>query len=62
VNKVTYFGFHKNKKCTENEILMSTMYNKFGPLLFGIKNNPQNFKGKNYNHFMLTVTVLQYLI
>jgi flagellar basal body P-ring protein FlgI len=36
------------------------MYNKFGLLFFGIKYNPQNFTSKNYNHFMVTVTVPQF--
>jgi hypothetical protein len=40
-----------------NYWLVSSMYNKFGLLIFGIKNNPQNFTGKNYNHFVVTVTV-----
>jgi len=43
-----------------NYWLVSLMYNKSGLLFFGMKNNPQNFTGKNYNHFMVTVTVPQF--
>ena len=43
-----------------NYWLVSFMYNKSGLLFFGMKNNPQNFTGKNYNHFMVTVTVPQF--
>jgi len=65
VNEVMYFDFHTCKKCTGNEKkinywLVSSMYNKFGLLFFGIKYNPQNFTSKNYNHFMVTVTVPQF--
>lgn len=63
--EVTHFGFHIGKKCTEiekkiNYWLVNSMYNKFDLLFFGMKNNPQNFTGKNYNHLMATVTVPQF--
>jgi hypothetical protein len=64
MNEVMYFGFHIRKKSTENEKinywLVSSVYNKSGLLFFGIKNNPQNFTGKNYNHFMVSSIVPQF--